>query len=254
MGNSNSRNTNCCNKTVNNNINNDNKISHELPKTPMELHYWEIKGRGEPARILLKILHAEFKNVYPQFEEYHKTKDNNGMPFPNLPCLVDGDLKITESLSINLYLAENYKPEMLGKNKADKAYVKTIMFLATDIKSAIFDVMFAEKLRELFPQKMKTIQSKLGYIDRFIGPSKKFCFDYLTLADIEVVHTLIMVQYLLPHFGMKIEDTGFKNLERVMGSFMSVPEIKAYLESEEFNARPLMPPMYIEKFEKSLKA
>ena len=39
-----------------------------------------------------------------------------GFEFPNLPYLIDGDTKITETIGIMQYIAKKYRPALLGAN------------------------------------------------------------------------------------------------------------------------------------------
>ena len=46
-----------------------------------------------------------------------------GLDFPNLPYVIDGDYKITESIAIHRYLADKYCPSLLGNNTEHRAEV-----------------------------------------------------------------------------------------------------------------------------------
>ena len=43
-------------------------------------------------------------------------KFNLGLDFPNLPHLIDGDFKISETCAIMKYVAAKWRPELLGAN------------------------------------------------------------------------------------------------------------------------------------------
>ncbi len=74
------------------------------------LGYWAIRGLGQPIRLLL-----EFAKIPYEDKLYHSVlqddgscdksswfdeKHNLGLPFPNLPYLIDGDLKFTQTNAI----------------------------------------------------------------------------------------------------------------------------------------------------------
>ena len=65
---------------------------------------------------------------------FGKDKKNLGLPLPNIPYLIDGDFKLTESLSIYSYIAKCFgKPELMGKNLQDEASVFSLMMVNYDI-------------------------------------------------------------------------------------------------------------------------
>ena len=64
-------------------------------------------------------------------------KHTLGLAFPNLPYLIDGDFKLTETLAIHKYLAELYDQTLLGKNPKDKARVTMFACVVTEMKMKI---------------------------------------------------------------------------------------------------------------------
>lgn len=81
--------------------------------------YWGVRGAGQVGRLLLAYTGANWENIkYTSREEwFDKDKKNLGLPFPNLPYLIDGDFKVTESRAINSYIIKKSgKKELLGKN------------------------------------------------------------------------------------------------------------------------------------------
>lgn len=84
------------------------------------LGYWGIRGRGQVLRLLLAYTGLEWEDkVYTGPEKWFGNGDKLtlGFDFPNLPYLIHGDFKLTESYAIAKYIcAVSSKKELLGKN------------------------------------------------------------------------------------------------------------------------------------------
>ena len=69
----------------------------------MKLGYWNLRGRGAAIRALLRYVGADYEDVTYRLEgplyskeQWLKVKYSLGLNFPNLPYLIDGDLKLTQ--------------------------------------------------------------------------------------------------------------------------------------------------------------
>ena len=82
-----------------------------MADTPLTLGYWNTMGLAQPLRYILAYSEAKWKDkVYTDKEEYFKKdKLNLQIPLVNLPYLLDGDFKLTQSTAILYYL-----PKRLG--------------------------------------------------------------------------------------------------------------------------------------------
>ena len=88
------------------------------------LGYWKIRGLVAGIRFMLVTLGVDFETkMYEQGdgpdysrEPWLKHKFDLGLPFPNLPYFMDGDVMLTETLAIYEYVAEKYRPEWRGTN------------------------------------------------------------------------------------------------------------------------------------------
>ena len=72
----------------------------------------------------------------PDFDRssWMNVKPTLGMDFPNLPYLIHGDFKMTETLAIHKYLADTYKPELLGKTPQERARAQMLWNVCSDLK------------------------------------------------------------------------------------------------------------------------
>ena len=69
----------------------------------MKFAYWNVRGLGSAIRNLLRYVEADYENEEfviegppYTFENWFSVKFTLGFDFPNLPYLVDGDLKLTQ--------------------------------------------------------------------------------------------------------------------------------------------------------------
>ena len=77
--------------------------------------YWNIRGLGQHIRLVFDYLGVKINYVKHENKEwFEETKYSLGLDLPNLPYLIDGDVKMTESNGIMRFIAEKYKPELLG--------------------------------------------------------------------------------------------------------------------------------------------
>jgi len=58
------------------------------------------------------------------------------MVFPNLPYFVDGDVKLSETLSIIRYICRHHRPEYLGRNQNEQAYADSFCNTINDMLPA----------------------------------------------------------------------------------------------------------------------
>ena len=89
--------------------------------------YWKIRGLRQHITTI-----AEFAGVkydlfeYQQADNFDKScwtdvKHTLGFDFPNLPYLIDGDFKLTETSAIINYICNISKPELMGIDARQKA-------------------------------------------------------------------------------------------------------------------------------------
>ena len=92
---------------------------------PLTFAYFPVRGgpRGMVARYLLAYCNVpyNFKEYAPMSQEWKDDKANDELAFWNLPHIIDGKTKITESVAVHQYIAMKGRPDVMGKTPQDKA-------------------------------------------------------------------------------------------------------------------------------------
>ena len=117
---------------------------------PITVGYWKI--RGLMSNISYQLAYCGIDDYTLNEYELHKkegddagydgsewfgVKQSFGFDFPNIPYLIDGDYKMTETLAIHKYLADKYKPNLLGANPEQRGQVSMLEGIISAYKSAI---------------------------------------------------------------------------------------------------------------------
>ena len=120
------------------------------PKGQITLGYWNIRAgaRGNGTRYLLAYCGANWveKRYDPkQSEQWNWMKESGFMSFPNLPYIQDGNFMLSETAAVHQYIADKYKPELLGSNPQETARIKQVYGIAVDKIIDAIKVAFAQE-------------------------------------------------------------------------------------------------------------
>lgn len=216
------------------------KLIRDQLMTDITIGYWGIRGLGQIPRLLASYTGVKFTEKQYKAPEawFGADKDSLGLPFPNLPYLIQGDFKLTESSAINHYLvAIGNKPELLGKTIEDQAVVTEILGVLGDILTPTVQLCFNEKFNDekekVFNEKIKT---KATNIYNFVK-GKEWALGYLTLVDFKLAEAVEYLQGIWPEHVKE-----FPDLVSLRERFNELPEIKAYYARPDAIKGPFLPP------------
>ena len=122
----------------------DNKTKYaNNPK--ITLGYWKCRGLAQPIRYLLEYTEHPWEDVlYEQgdppnysIESWLQVKNTLGLDFPNVPYLIDGDVKITEQNAMMLYICHSYAPELLGESPEQKAEIDMLSGILKEVRMGV---------------------------------------------------------------------------------------------------------------------
>ena len=83
----------------------------------VEIGYLDFRGgsRGNPTRYIANYCGVNYvEKTYKCGTDEFKDVKGTIMPFGNLPYIIDGDVKLSETMAIMGYIANKWKPEVLG--------------------------------------------------------------------------------------------------------------------------------------------
>ncbi|CAL1285174.1 unnamed protein product [Larinioides sclopetarius] len=202
------------------------------------LGYWEVRGLTEPIRYLLHYKNVDFEDKRYQIADraaWEKVKFTLDLDFPNLPYYIDGDVKLTQSVTILRYLAEKYGLD--GKSPAEKLRVSLAEQQITDFRTSLGRVCYDPNFEKVKPEFVKKVPAQLKFVANFLGNRKFLAGDSLTYADFMAYEALDFYLYLIPNV---LAD--FPALKEYHQRIRNLPELQKYLKSPQYQRWPLFSP------------
>lgn len=91
----------------------------------LKLGYYQLRGRAQVPRLLLEFLKVPYEDeLFKSNKEWlvYRNQNQKKWPLIALPYLIDGDVRITETVPICYYILNKYgMPAMLGKSLQEAA-------------------------------------------------------------------------------------------------------------------------------------
>jgi glutathione S-transferase len=166
-----------------------------------------------------------FKEKEHKSPEYLKINPNG-----KAPTLTDGDFVIWESIAINFYLAETYKPELLGLDNKQHGLVHQWSFwgiaeLQPPIISTFIQLVFVPKERRnngVIEKAAAKIPELLKVLDDALENKNYLVGDNFTLADLNVASITSVCSEI------KFDLTAYKNIQTWLTRISERPAFKKY--------------------------
>ncbi len=166
-------------------------------------------------------VHVDFQAGEHKGEAYLKLNPNG-----KVPVMMDGDFVLWESSAINAYLAETYKPELLGSTTQERALVNQWSYWAIANLAHPFEVLILQKYRST-PDSEETGSARaaaarfLPILDGVLSGKDYLVADRFTLADLNVASIVNMT----PFIG--IDTSGYPNITRWLKTISERPAFKS---------------------------
>jgi len=211
--------------------------------------YWNIRGLVQPIKYLLEYAQVPYEDKQyiltdagPSEEWKTEKATRTDLTFPNLPYMLDGDIRITQSMAILRYLARKHNLMGFNWDKAtedQKALVDMLEQQTADLRMSYINYALSSAFVEfLFPE---------GYpesLPRQLAPMSKMLSstggNYLFGDELSYVDFILFE--VLEVFRMINENCLDETLSAYYDRIRNEPNIKAFMESDRFIKWPVLGP------------
>eukprot|EP00358_Blepharisma_japonicum_P007235 CAMPEP_0202944714 /NCGR_PEP_ID=MMETSP1395-20130829/5583_1 /ASSEMBLY_ACC=CAM_ASM_000871 /TAXON_ID=5961 /ORGANISM="Blepharisma japonicum, Strain Stock R1072" /LENGTH=208 /DNA_ID=CAMNT_0049643867 /DNA_START=10 /DNA_END=636 /DNA_ORIENTATION=- len=201
----------------------------------IRLHYFDVFGRGETSRIILKYLGLEFEDVRYTHETWNETKTSGIAEFFQLPLLqIDGH-NLVQSRAIEKYLLR--RAGLISSDLLANYQSESLVGYIDDILQIIIKFMIIDKDMEgLTKWALEQLPERLRIIEKRLNESNTHLVgDSLSHADF-VVFEFIYDGYLRPQrvaTARPLLEASAPRLIQFAENFKSHPNVAAYLATRE---------------------
>jgi len=195
-----------------------------------KLYYFDIRGRGETARMLFKIGGRRFEDIRIKQQEWPEFKEK--APLGQLPYLEFDGKQLAQSLTIYRFLAKKFS--LAGKSVLEEAFADMVVDTVMDapIKAEpIFSAKDEEEKERAKEELSVSAQAVLEKVEALLeknnGGDGFFVGDALTWADVGVYNT---IEFCAGVCGVDLWSK-FPKLKAFKERFEEVPKIAEYLST-----------------------
>ena len=211
--------------------------------------YWGILGAGEYSKWVASHLGVAFEEKTEEREEWFATrKASLGLDLPNLPYLLDGDFKISESKAIPYYIAHKAnKPEIVGGDLIGQTKVRMFIDFIDDLVNKIKGAIFAGE-KEKIAERLGGIvtdagfKTKFEYLSKSLGDKEFLTGAEVTLADFHFAWNATLLGVVLRSAGVEDIFTTHDNLKALVEKVKALPGVAARIAATA--GRPALPPTF----------
>ncbi|XP_076430927.1 glutathione S-transferase Mu 7 [Peromyscus maniculatus bairdii] len=207
---------------------------------PMTLGYWDIRGLAHAIRMLLEYTDSSYEEKRyamgdaPDYDQsqWLNEKFKLGLDFPNLPYLIDGSHKITQSNAILRYLAR--KHNLCGETEEERIRVDILENQLMDNRMVLARLCYNPDFEKLKPGYLEQLPEMMRLYSEFLGKRPWFAGDKITFVDFIAYDVLERNQVFEPKC---LE--AFPNLKDFISRFEGLKKISDYMKSSRFLPRPV---------------
>ncbi|XP_054994931.1 glutathione S-transferase Mu 2-like [Sorex araneus] len=206
----------------------------------MTLGYWDLRGLAHAIRLLLEYTDTKYEEKKykmgdaPDYDrsQWLDEKYKLGLDFPNLPYLIDGARRITQSNAILRYLAR--KNNLCGETEEEQIRMDILENQIMDSVMQMARTCYSPDYEKLKPDYLKGLPDTLKQFSQFLGKRPWFAGDKLTYVDFLAYDLFDKLRMFEPPCL-----DAFPNLQDFVARFEGLKKISAYMKSSRYLPRPV---------------
>ena len=218
----------------------------------IQIGYWGIQGIAEPLRWLASYVGLDVEYVTETDTWFTEGRNNSlGFDFPNLPYLIDGDYKLTESSAIPVYLAlKAGRQDLLGATVQEQATLRMLEGIFSDLRSGWQQTIFcennhAESVSKFLCKEKGDGCYALHKLSAFLG-KKEFFLGHITIFDFAFAYFLPFILVVAKSLNCAFDTKDLQNLVAHSERISQLPKVKEIVQARA--QVPRIPPGML-KFE-----
>ncbi|XP_075258438.1 glutathione S-transferase class-mu 26 kDa isozyme 51-like [Convolutriloba macropyga] len=201
--------------------------------------YWNFRGLIEPIQLVLEYLEFPYeitKYEYSQAGEwFDKDKKNLGLEMPNMPYLIKGDFKLTQSAAILKYLGRIGGLYPSSGSDEEMAKIDEIMETLLDFRLKFVLLCINPDFDNIKAGYFKSLPTFLDLFENRLSDGRKWLKgDHIFVGDFQFWTTLDFHECMEPNVFEK-----YPKIKQFKNDFESIPQIARYLASDKFRKFPI---------------
>jgi glutathione S-transferase len=153
-------------------------------------------------------------------------------PGGRIPCIVDGDVTLTESMAINFYLAEKYRKELMPMDLVDRAHAYEWSFWAISNVQPLFITILqhsmilpeAERDPKAIEKARGLIPPYLALLDKHLAGKEYLVGGRFTVADVNAASVIGLAAMV------GVDVSGYADVQAWLGRCRSRPAFAKSLD------------------------
>lgn len=191
------------------------------PKSSSGRCFWTLEEIG----VEYKVKPIDFKEKEHKSDAFLKINPNG-----KVPALTDGNFTIWESMAINMYLCEKYKPELLGNTPEQRGHtyqwsIWAVGDLQTPLIENFIQLVFvpeAHRDQNKIDKNLEKLPALFETLDHSLSTSKYLAGNEFTLADLNTASVVLVSEYI------KYDLSKYKHLTRWFASIKDRSSFQKY--------------------------